>query len=97
MFQKLIESVVNGEFMPTSDFPALEVHGWSGHQRENKAWVIGRLLRDFEKRASPLPSDRTSPARDALRVSVFKWDDTKEQDRPDRDWVWYSGFAIIVL
>lgn len=83
--------------MPDADSQALIVNAASGHQRENKAWIIGRLLRDFEKRASPFTSDRESLEWEALRVSVFKWNEHRDQGRPDRDWLWHSGYVIIVL
>lgn len=36
--------------MPVADTPATVISVY-GHQRANEAWVIGRLLRDFEHRA----------------------------------------------
>lgn len=83
--------------MPISDFPAIVINASTGHTRDNKAWIIGRLLRDFEKSTGPLSSDKASQEWEALRVSVFKWDENREQGRPARDWLWYSGFAVIVL
>lgn len=83
--------------MPESDSQALIINAASGHQRANKAWIIGRLLRDFEKLASPFPVSKSSPEWEALRLSVFAWDECSEQRRPIRDWVWYSGLAVIVL
>ncbi|KAL8672641.1 MAG: hypothetical protein Q9168_002917, partial [Polycauliona sp. 1 TL-2023] len=93
----LTDEYADGQLMPVTDFPAIIVNASSGHQRENKSWIIGRLLRDFEKRTAPLPSDRASANWEALRVSVFEWEKGKEQGHPTRDWVYYSGYAIIVL
>ena len=83
--------------MPEADSQALVINAQSGHQRDNRAWIIGRLLRDLEKRAAPLSSDKASSEWEALRVSIFKWDDRGLQGVPDRDWLWYSGLAVIVL
>jgi len=87
----------DGHVMPEADSQALIINAKTGHQRDNKAWIVGRLLRDFSKRAVPFPSDKASPDWEALRVSVFKWDERKTQSIPDRDWIWYSGLAVIVL
>ena len=35
--------------MPDADFPCLVIGAKSGHIRNNKSWVLGRLLRDLEK------------------------------------------------
>lgn len=83
--------------MPDADVQALIVNAQSGHHRENRAWIIGRLLRDFEKRASPFAASKDSPNWEALRVSIFRWDQNKEQGKPIRDWVWFSGLAVIVV
>jgi low affinity Fe/Cu permease len=40
--------------MPDADFPCLVVGAKSGHVRNNKAWVVGRLLRDMEASADEL-------------------------------------------
>jgi hypothetical protein len=40
----------DGGLMPVADISAIVVNA-DGHQRTNLAWVIGRLLRDFEYRA----------------------------------------------
>ncbi|KAL8791953.1 MAG: hypothetical protein Q9195_005442 [Heterodermia aff. obscurata] len=87
----------DGQLMPEADCQALVVTAQSGHHRINKAWIIGRLLRDFEKRTTPFASSKSSPEWEALRVSIFQWDERREQRKPIRDWVWYSGLAVVVL
>lgn len=87
----------DGQLMPEADCQALVVTAQSGHYRINKAWIIGRLLRDFEKRAAPFASSKASDEWEALRVSVFEWDERREQRKPIRDWVWCSGLAVVVL
>ncbi|KAG7006553.1 hypothetical protein G7Y79_00014g037280 [Physcia stellaris] len=93
----LVAIAGDGGLMPAADSQALVVNASFGHQRNNQAWIIGRLLRDYEKRAEPFSPNKSSPEWEALRISIFKWDEHKEQGRPTRDWLWYSGIVIIVL
>ena len=96
-FNRCLLTEEDGHMMPEADFQSLIINAKTGHQRENRAWIVGRLLRDFEKRAVPFASDKASPDWEALRVSVFQWDERKAQGIPDRDWIWYSGLAVVVL
>lgn len=38
--------------------------------------------------------DKLAPDYEALRVSVFSVDKSREPGVPTRDWVWYSGFVV---
>ncbi|KAI9150773.1 G protein-coupled receptor GPR1 [Paramyrothecium foliicola] len=62
-------SMVNdGRLLPQPDYPAKVINLDSGYGRDNKSWVIGRLLRDIEAKAS-----RTKPlGDDGIRISVFE-------------------------
>ena len=83
--------------MPSADFRAIVIGAKSGHARNNKSWVIGRLLRDYEQQARPSTTDKSSPNWEALRVSVFKIVPGSRTGRPVYDWVWYSGFVIVSI
>lgn len=83
--------------MPRPDYPVTVVGAKSGHVRENHSWVIGRLLRDFEQAQAAPRVDKNSPRYEALRVSVFQVDGKRKAGVPARDWVWYSGFAVILI
>lgn len=83
--------------MPSADFRAVVIGAKSGHARDNKSWVIGRLLRDYEQRAKPHTTDKESPNWEALRVSVFRLVSGSQAGRPAYDWVFYSGFVIVLI
>ena len=83
--------------MPPADFRALIIGAKSGHARQNRSWVIGRLLRDYELRADPLSTEKDSASWESLRVSVFKSVPGSESGRPVFDWIWYSGFIVFAL
>src|SRR5271163_1065110 len=39
--------------MPEPDFPCLVINAKSGYARQNKSWVLSRILRDFEQWRDP--------------------------------------------
>ena len=45
--------------MPPPDFKRIVVGAKSGHSRDNKSWMIGRLVRDYEQRATPHADDKS--------------------------------------
>lgn len=83
--------------MPPADFRALVIGAKSGHAQNNGSWVVGRLLRDYEKQAKPHTMIKESMSWEALRISVFKIRVGSQPGRPRCDWVWYSGFVIAVI
>lgn len=83
--------------MPPADFRATVIGAKSGHARNNRSWVIGRLLRDYEQRAKPLTKEKESPSWEALRVSVFRFVPGSKAKPPVYDWVWGSGFVVVLI
>jgi hypothetical protein len=109
----LILSITGGRLMPACDTPEPEVIGAeSGHKRTTKNWVLSRLLRDLEygidkemlneqdhgtTKSAVQDQAPPRPAWEALRISVFKVDESRQHGVPSLDWVWFSGFAIIII
>ncbi|KAL9012304.1 MAG: hypothetical protein Q9173_002925 [Seirophora scorigena] len=83
--------------MPAPDFRCTVVGARSGHARDNKSWVIGRLLRDYEQRATPHTQEKASKDWEALRVSIFAIKAKSETGVPAYDWVWLSGFGVVLV
>lgn len=83
--------------MPQADFRAIVVGARSGHVRENKSWIIGRLLRDHEQKAKPFSTEKASVNWESLRISIFETVSGSTAGRPIHDWVWYSGFGIVMI
>lgn len=68
-FLSVVNLLGDGRLMPTPDYPCKVINMKSGHPRENKSWVIGRLLRDNELFMS---NQQKGLLREpALRISVY--------------------------
>ncbi|KAK7921578.1 hypothetical protein PG985_009600 [Apiospora marii] len=68
-FITLVNIIGDGRLLPRPDYPVKVFNLESGYARENKNWVVGRLLRDIESQVS-----RTRPLHDdtGIRISVFE-------------------------
>ncbi|KFA68298.1 hypothetical protein S40285_07215 [Stachybotrys chlorohalonatus IBT 40285] len=67
-FVALVSVIGHGRLLPEPDYPAKVINLESGYSRENKNWVVGRLLRDIETSIA-----RRTPLRDnGIRISVFE-------------------------
>jgi hypothetical protein len=96
-FTMLVDLLGNGRLMPPPDYPCKVFNLSSGYWRENRSWMVGRLLRDH---VSKLAKDRSSQG-EALRISVYE---CLRNDRYLRAASWptmtvpaVSGLAIAVL
>ncbi|CAM6018637.1 unnamed protein product [Sphagnum balticum] len=87
-FSTLMSIVGDGHLMPPPDYPAKVINAESGYSRENRSWILGRLLRDFE---FPLNNHI------GLHITVFQADEKREAGKPEKDWYWASGFVVIIL
>jgi hypothetical protein len=67
-FMALVETIGDGRLLPPPDYPVKVFNLKSGYARDNKNWVIGRLLRDIEASVS-----RDGPADNSgFRISIFE-------------------------
>ncbi|KAK8118213.1 uncharacterized protein PG998_006494 [Apiospora kogelbergensis] len=68
-FITLVNIVGDGRLLPRPDYPVKVFNLESGYARENKNWVVGRLLRDIEAQVA-----RRQPLEDGtgIRISVFE-------------------------
>ncbi|KAK8094963.1 hypothetical protein PG997_001648 [Apiospora hydei] len=107
-FSGILAAVGDKTFLPAPELPAVVMSTeWSYH-RTNNSWVINRLLRDYEEYWMPRQvkerltqmlakaGDR-GRCRAGLCVSVFEASSEKIAGVPDRDLLWYSGYAVAVL
>ncbi|CAM6003689.1 unnamed protein product [Sphagnum balticum] len=76
-FSTLMSIVGDGRLMPLPDYPAKVINAGSGYSRENRSWILGRLLRDFEL---PLNDDI------GLHITVFQADKEKEAGLKQNTW-----------
>ncbi|KAF3769356.1 hypothetical protein M406DRAFT_249210 [Cryphonectria parasitica EP155] len=93
-FMALVEIIGHGRLLPEPDYPVKVFNLRSGYVRENKNWVIGRLLRDIETMHS-----RQQPLTDeGIRVVVL-------EAKPNRKgptelplgWIHFYGFIGILI
>ncbi|KAI0354544.1 hypothetical protein OH77DRAFT_1426152 [Trametes cingulata] len=83
----LTSAVGDGRLLPQPDFPAYVVNAKTGYVRENASWVLGRLLRDHEKRTFKGGS---------LTVAFYRAAQGGCSGQPARDWVYWGGVAVIL-
>jgi hypothetical protein len=48
-FNALISIFSKGQIMPATDCPSLVVNVENGYVRQNQSWILGCILRDFER------------------------------------------------
>lgn len=67
-FIALVNVIGDGRLLPKPDYPVKVINLDSGYARENKNWVVGRMLRDIEStlaRDTPLDDD-------GIRITVHE-------------------------
>ncbi|KAK8124176.1 hypothetical protein PG999_004094 [Apiospora kogelbergensis] len=107
-FSAILAAIGNKTFLPAPELPALVLSTEWGYHRVNSSWVISRLLRDFEEFWMPAEvkarlvqmmaeAGGRRRRRVGLCVSVFEASPDKQAGVPDRDLLWYSGYAVAAL
>lgn len=85
-FSTVMSVVGDGRLMPAPDYPAKVINAESGYKRDNKSWILGRLLRDYEM-----------PLGDNVGISITIFEAQDNAGVPERDFLWWSGVVVIVL
>ncbi|KAK7688513.1 hypothetical protein QCA50_008051 [Cerrena zonata] len=83
----VLSAIGEGRLMPPSDCDCILLNAKSGYIKENRSWVLSRLVRDHH-----VPT-----AEAGLTISVYKTDPERAAGIPAFDWVFYSGIATIIL
>lgn len=95
-FSALVGVLGDGRLLPAPDYPVKVFNLSSGYVRENKNWVVGRILRDLETRMS-----RYDPmGRGGIRISV--WQARHNINRHTRHsytsiHIWGFGITVVQL
>lgn len=87
-FHTVMSVVGDGCLMPKHDYPAKLINASTGFARDNRSWVLGRLLRDFER---PLGNNV------GLSVTIFNASSSASAGVPNIDRYWTSGLITIIL
>ena len=105
-FLSLLSAVGDNLLMPSlPDLSCVVISTELGYVRTNQSWVLGRILRDFEL------SWMTQDARDGLAallnrrkrpkaslcISVWEPRLGARPKVPKRDWVWWSGYVVLLV
>ncbi|PBK87263.1 hypothetical protein ARMGADRAFT_1016768 [Armillaria gallica] len=87
-FNALMNVLGDGRLVPPPDYPAIVINAQNGYKRDSKSWVLGRLLRDFQR-----------PLRDSvgMTITVFEAVDADSAGIPSVDLWWYSGLLVILV
>ncbi|KAG9234096.1 hypothetical protein BJ875DRAFT_424602, partial [Amylocarpus encephaloides] len=93
-FTAILGIVGDGRLLPEPDYPVKVFNLQNGYVRENKNWIIGRLLRDNEMRMS-----KRHPLHGAaLRISVYEAEKRAEKTLASAfDQLRQYGLAVMVL
>ncbi|KAJ5514323.1 hypothetical protein N7463_003875 [Penicillium fimorum] len=58
----VVAAVGEKKLMPPADFPCKVINGETGYIRDNRSWIIGRLVRDFENWMDEQPRVHAKPS-----------------------------------
>jgi len=87
-FASLKDIVGDGALMPETDVSSQLINCQTGYVRSNRSWILGRVLRDHEKRT---PVDR---GKISIRIDIFEGVD---KNRPEIDILWWSSWGVILI
>lgn len=93
-FMSLVEVLGDGRLLPSPDVPCKVINLTSGYGRDNRSWVIGRLVRDI---GAYMSREKPSKAK-SIRISVWKAKTNKNQYTKHSYWsihIW--GVAVMIL
>ena len=105
-FTALLSAVGDNRLMPSApDLQSIVINAKNGFVRTNKSWILGRVLRDYEKywilaeakgQLDVMLCKENRP-KAGLCVSVFEADPNKLAGRPCRDMLWRAGYLVALL
>ena len=81
----------DGRLMPEADYPCKVVNVKTGYMRDNKSWVIGRLLRDDEQ------PNRIEPFSITIYDTMAPVDETLSATLYTAGWPILGGIFVILL
>ena len=105
-FTALLSAVGDNRLMPSApDLQSVVINAKNGFVRTNKSWILGRVLRDYEKYWIPAEAKRkldlmlhkANRPKAGLCVSIFEADPSKTAGRPSRDLLWVVGYLVAIV
>lgn len=92
-FMALVEILGDGRLLPPPDVACKVINLTSGYARDNKNWVIGRLVRDNAAYLSRMQPYRSA----AIRISVWQAKENKNQYTKHSYWFVHIWGAIVIV
>ena len=105
-FTSLLSAVGDKRLMPAApDVQSIVINTSYGHARSNQSWILGRVLRDYERHWMPSAVRRELKAvlakaqspRAGLCISVFEADPERPAGRASRDMLWWTGYLVATI
>lgn len=104
-FTGLLTAIGQNALLPRPEIPVEVFSTGSSYVRTNQSWIIGRLVRDFERHWMPgtvrsaLKKLREQTGRDkaGLCISVFEASENMMAGSPRRDHYWLSGYIVALV
>ena len=94
-FSNILTAFGELKLMPSTDCPSFLVNCSNGFVRQNRSWILGRLLRDHELEYDVDSRDEDEGGRgESIRVDIFNLGPVST---PDRDFVWWLGWVVILI
>lgn len=90
----LVGLIGDGRLLPTPDYPTKVINLDSGYSRENRNWIVGRILRDNEIKLSQTHPQHNNAIRIAVYVAVSGG---QSPSRAGTGVVAFVGLVIIAL
>ncbi|KDQ10548.1 hypothetical protein BOTBODRAFT_36070 [Botryobasidium botryosum FD-172 SS1] len=86
-FSSIMSAIGDGRLMPQPDCSVTLTNVHSGYSRPVNSWILSRLVRDCETRFK---------YEHGLTIQFLYTSPSKTPGVPDRDWLYYSGIAVII-
>ncbi|KAL9099787.1 MAG: hypothetical protein Q9163_004760 [Psora crenata] len=105
-FTGLLSAVGDNLLMPPSpDTSSILISIPNGYPRANQSWILGRVLRDFEvswmtkdaRAGLEALLEKKNAFKASLCISVWEPTSGAQPKVPTRDWVWWSGYVVLLL
>lgn len=104
-FTGLLTVIGQNSLLPKPEIPLDVFSTGSSYVRTNQSWIIGRVIRDFEKHWMPEAVrsalndmlEQEGRAKAGLCISLFEASEDKVAGYPRRDIYWLSGYLVSIL
>lgn len=97
-FSSVVSIIGEGKLLPPPDYPAKVYNLRSGYGRDNKNWVVGRILRDHEAGMGREDQGRMGSDAEGFRITVYLAE--RNHNKPTTfsySWMHLTGALVMLL